>query len=324
MNQDPIINDELLIRYLQKETNQKENASVKEWISLSEDNNIYFKEFSNLYKASNFQKDYHEINVEKDWKKVERRIKETKVKKKVKKLVPSIVWKIAAGLALLISLTIYQYSNTQLITVIARNSAKKIELPDGSFVWLNKNSELSYNKGLSGTTRNIKLKGEGYFEVKKDQEKPFIVELNNTKTQVLGTQFNLKENKNKSVALVLVEGSVNFSTKKEHLIVKPSEKITASLIGKLEKSINKDLNFLSWKTKVLKFNDTPLSKVIEDINKLYKVNLLIENKELFHCNLTIEFNKESLKNILETLKVLYNIDYELQEKNNYLIKGGNC
>ncbi len=324
MDKNPIINDELLIRFIEKKTSLKENSLVKEWISSSEENQNYFTEFSNFYKANSFQKDYNEINVAKDWKKVAARIASIEENKKVRKLVPSTIWKVVAGLALIISLSLYLYTSNQIITVVANNSTKKVELPDGSLVWLNKNSELSYNKNLSGDTRDVELKGEAYFEVAKNPNKPFTVELNETKTKVLGTQFNLKENINKSVALVLVEGSVSFHTNKEALKVVPGERIKADISGNLTKALNTDLNFMAWKTNRLIFNETPFSKVIYDIEKLHNITFSVQNKALLNCNLTIEFNQESLDNILETLKILYGIEYHLQNDNNYIIEGGGC
>lgn len=319
MSKDFNINDDIIVRYLQKQTNSEENILIKEWISLSKENKNYYTNFSNLYKASNFQKDYKEIDVNKSWRKVETRIEKIKENKKVRKLIPSKVWKVAAGLALLISFVTYQYLNTEIITITAKNNTKKVQLPDGSLVWLNQNSELSYHKKLSGKTRNIKLKGEGYFEVAKDPDKPFIVNLNNTQTKVLGTQFNLKENANKEVSLALIEGSVSFSTSIDTLIVSPGENISTNIKGKLTKFINKDLNFMSWKTGVLQFNETPLSKVLDDISKLYNVTFTIKNSEILENSLTIKFNKESLEDVLNTLKTLYGFELQLNKGNNYII-----
>ncbi|WP_188112011.1 FecR family protein [Aquimarina sp. RZ0] len=318
------IDDDLLIRYLEKDATEQETIFIEDWISFSDQNKTYFRELTNLWSASNSQKDLNDIDIEKDWKKVQTRINTLKLKKKTRKLTPAILWKIAAGFALLIAISLYQYTENQKITLLAIDAPEKFELPDGSLVWLNKGSELSYKKEFSRNSRDLLLKGEGYFEVKKNPHKPFTIQLNNTKTSVLGTQFNLKENTDTSVALVLVEGSVAFSTEQEQLIVAPGEKISSNLSGNLLKVKNPDANFMAWKTRVLKFDETPMTKVIQDISQLYQITFSIEDKELLSCHLTMQFDQASLQNVLETLQILYEIEYQLESENTYRIKGGKC
>lgn len=318
------IDDVILIRYLEKETNPEEELYVREWMNLSHANKSYFLELTKLWEASNTQKDYAEIDVIKDWKKVQHRIHTLKKEKKTRNLNSGTIWKVAAGFALLLSLTVYQFTKTDTITLIATENNERFVLPDGSSVWLYKDSQLSYNEDFSGTSRNLKLKGEAYFEVEKNPNKPFIVQTNDTETKVLGTKFNLKEENNRAVTLVLVEGSVQFSAAQGEEILIPGEKIISDSSGKLFKNKNQDVNFMSWKTGVLRFEETPVSKVIKDIGHLYHISFSIENNTLLDCSLTMEFEKESLEHVLETLQILYGIEYHQDTEYKYVITGGEC
>ena len=121
----------------------------------------------------------------------------------------------------------------------------QIFLPDGTKVWLLKNSELTYHKiNFNKDSRTINLEGEGYFEVVKNPNKPFIINMDNTVTTVLGTSFNLKQDpKSRNVELVLVEGEVLFETSKAIQNILPGQKVVANLEGELTKTKNDDVEF---------------------------------------------------------------------------------
>lgn len=126
------------------------------------------------------------------------------------------------------------------------------------------------------------------------------------------------------IELVLNEGSVQFSTEKEQQILVPGDKIVANSFGNISKVKNENENFLSWKTKTLLFENTSIKAVIKDIEKYYKINVEIENTDFLQCTLTTEFNNESLEDVLETLKILFDIEYSESEPSQYTIKNGSC
>ncbi|WP_025667963.1 FecR family protein [Aquimarina megaterium] len=315
---------QLLTRYLQNDVQDDERKFVEDWIAESESNRTYFEDVKRIWSTSENIEDFDKIDVDEQWSKFESGINAT-VKKKPK--LNNVYLKIAASIVLLIGLGFYFNSlfNTEVILLAKTGAENKFILPDNSIVWLNEGSQLTYKKDFKGNSRQLNLKGEGFFEVTKDPEKPFVVIANTTQTKVLGTSFNLKNNANtKEVELVLVTGSVEFLSKKYKEILAPGDMVTAKESGKLIKTSNKSLNFSSWKSGVLKFEKTSIEQVIKDIELYYNKNIIIESREFANCTLTTIFDNESFEDVLETLKILFDVTYEKNDSNNIVIKEGDC
>ena len=113
------------------------------------------------------------------------------------------------------------------------SGTSQVTLPDGTLVRLNANSSLTYQQNFGQDNRKVKLSGEGYFEVKKNTEKKFIVNTGYIDVTVLGTKFNLYAYEDKDIIeMALVEGHVNVSTSQppyQTICVKPNEKVTYNL-----------------------------------------------------------------------------------------------
>src|SRR5690606_36229691 len=93
-----------------------------------------------------------------------------------------------------------------------RGGQYQVSLPDGTKVWLNADSKLYYPRAFSGNTRTVQMEGEAYFEVAKDEQKPFIVQTNRQKVEVLGTHFNVNAYSEEPISAVsLLEGKVKVS-----------------------------------------------------------------------------------------------------------------
>jgi len=122
----------------------------------------------------------------------------------------------------------------------------------------------------------------------------------------------------------LVTGKVQFSSKNSQKILLPGDKIIAKPEGELVKKVNDDPNFIAWKSKVLKFEDVPMGIVLQDIEQFYGIKLVFENRQLENCTLTSVFENESIEDVLETLKIIFDITYEKIDSNRILIKGGDC
>ncbi len=189
------------------------------------------------------------------------------------------------------------------VQIINKDRGKNITLIDGTNVWLNKNAIISYPKSFSGKARNVALRGEAFFQVKKNQKQPFIIQTTHSSIEVVGTSFNVRVSED--ITLVNVEkGQVKVSTK----ISRDQAVIEAGYSAKTEKGHltrfkTKNPNFLSWKTGNFKFNNTPLQQVIEDLNTYYTKTIIIDRKKPVECNLTAQFNQTSLQDILNIIKL---------------------
>ena len=170
--------------------------------------------------------------------------------------------KLVAGLAaviiLIATLVLVFYSQNeknQEIAILETKSGEKreVKLPDGSNIWLNQKSRLSYSKEFS--MRQVKLEGEAYFEVVGRDGQLFTIFCGLTKTEVLGTSFNIKSyDSDEEIEVIVVTGKVAFTTEnrdEEKVVLDPGGKaVLVKKENRIVESINDDPNFLSWKTKL--------------------------------------------------------------------------
>ncbi len=315
----------LLVKYLQKRLNESEKKIVDNWLSKSKANRVHFDKVRQLWIASSRIKDLDAIDIDQQWNKFKQNSGMISPIKKLRRNVNII--KIAASVLLLISLGSYfgGIFNSKIILTGVAGKENRFILPDSSVVWLNRGSSLTYAKDFNTENRMSQLKGEGFFDVTPNTNKPFIIKANKTETKVLGTSFNLKTDlETKETSLVLVEGIVQFTSKKHKEILSAGDKIVVTPDGTLLKSPNTLINFDAWKTGILKFESTPLSEVIEDISSQYRKVIILEDKELAKCNLTGVFDNESFEDVLNILRTILNIKYELTDNNTVIITEGDC
>lgn len=173
------------------------------------------------------------------------------------------------------------------IIVEAPMGAKtRVQLPDGSMAWLNAGSQIIYSQGFGINDRTISLKGEGYFEVTKNKEKPFIIETKELAVKVLGTKFNFKNYEEDCKAIVdLFEGKVALVNKivnKDLQYLSPNEKMTldkGSGVMNITQSGNSK-QALQWTKGNLVFDEDLLPEIIQILERSYNVKIEILKKDL--------------------------------------------
>ncbi|MDO1451454.1 FecR domain-containing protein [Rhodocytophaga aerolata] len=328
------IPQELLSRFLSGDALPEEREQVQAWIEANEQNSALFEQFALLWQKSAKLKEASFIDTTKDWQGVKARIKAEKAKQVIhskakEKPLRYQVIKIAAILILTICLGWLTYSlsekvfaEKQLVTS-TQSHPLKLTLPDGTKVLLNKHSSISYPEDFAGHIREVKLTGEAFFEVVKKPQKPFLITTGNTLTEVLGTSFNVYEHGQKVVVSV-VSGSVSFyeSVHQKKLTLVAGQQADY-LNGTLHKATIQNPNFLSWRTGVLTFQDTPLSVVVDDINKHYNEHLVLETTKLATCTLTSTFEGQTFGQVVEELQLVLPISI-LKEGNKTIISGEGC
>lgn len=166
-------------------------------------------------------------------------------------------------------------------------STSKIVLPDGSVVWVNAGSTLTYNYDYNKATREVNLLGEAYFEVTHDPLRPFIVKSEELDIKVVGTSFNVKAYQNEeSVNVSLVTGTINVHINNGAV---ESEEVTLSPDRML--SFNKDSNSveiipiegkdaMAWTSGRVKFTEQPFVKIVKDLERKFSVSIRIESERL--------------------------------------------
>ena len=188
---------------------------------------------------------------------------------------------------------------------------QEIVLPDNSHVWLNGNSTLRAPEVFSGNHRKVVLDGEAYFEIARDETKPFKVRAGNTIIKVLGTSFNVETEKQSSTVSVIVNsGKVAFYRANG---LQGKSILTAGMKGQyrtsnreIKISTNDDQNYLSWKTGLLTFYDTPLDEVCIVLSEYYRKDVKTNVSDT-NLTLTGSFQNETLEDILKTIELTLDI-----------------
>lgn len=188
-------------------------------------------------------------------------------------------------------------------------------LPDGSKVWLNKNSWLAYNQKFGKRTRQVALKGEGYFEVNRDEQRPFIVKMQNgLDIKVLGTTFNACNYPSLNKAeVILRSGSVQVSDngRNEYVILKPNQKFIWNE-GTAEISSVNAMNCCRWFEHRLVFDNVKLKDIIENLSHKYQTEISLNVGNLADKHMSMTIRDESVEDILDILTTLLPIRWRYQ------------
>ncbi len=223
---------------------------------------------------------------------------------------------IAASIILLIGLSVTayvlfnNYSQTQFTEISSANSIKEISLPDGSQITLNKNATIKFPKEFSDNNRTVEFSGEAFFDIAKNPAKPFIIKANKAEVVVLGTSFNVFADEKDNITVTVKTGKVKLSKNEtENIILNPEEvgKIKNNTLSKYD---NIDKNYLAWKTKCFEYNGELLSKVIKDFNKVYQVNIILEDKEIGNLPIVSSPQNKTLDVALSLICTSGNLKYK--------------
>ena len=219
----------------------------------------------------------------------------------------------------------YFNSDTVWENVTASTEIQELQLADGTKVWLNAGSSLSYPQVFSDTERSVNLEGEAYFEVTKDTKKRFQVLTEQTTITVLGTAFNVRaESDEKTTEVAVSEGKVQVEEKQsaQKVILSVNERAVYNHVSnELKETQDTDLNDLAWQRKKLKFTGTSLQNVLSVIEKQYGVSIVLENQNIANCEIAGNY-----KTSTSVINLLKNISQaEITEKDGkYILTGGKC
>ena len=197
-------------------------------------------------------------------------------------------------------------------------------LPDGTQVWLNSCSRLTYSQGFGINDRNLKLEGEGYFEVSRNEQLPFIIHTQEVDVTVLGTQFNFKNYADDSEASVsLLSGKVKLSNhlrQEETLYLQPNEKVTLNkLTGEMKTTRTQVQNSKIWTHDELFFDEELLVDIAKKLMRNYDVKIEVadslKNTRFYG---SFKMSGSTIEQVLETISSTNRMKYR-QEKGIYIL-----
>ncbi|MBA4167300.1 MAG: DUF4974 domain-containing protein [Chitinophagaceae bacterium] len=203
-------------------------------------------------------------------------------------------------------------------------------LPDGSMVTLNTGSKLSYPTVFNGSTRDVYLIGEAYFDIKHEDSKPFIVHSGTYVTVVLGTAFNIKAYPfEDSMSITVAKGKVkveNTYDKKSLGILLPGDQLViskAAVSGNIKKADVQKV--LQWKKEELVFDNITFDEAAVILSNRYGIEMLFDNDRLRNCRFTCRFSSENtVDEILDIVCTLTNAEWNRENKSVILLKGAGC
>ncbi|MCE6989690.1 FecR family protein [Dyadobacter sp. CY323] len=213
------------------------------------------------------------------------------------------------------------------------NLQKKIvryELPDNSIVWIQPGASIEHPRSFNGKgTREVKFEGEGFFNVAKDRDHPFIIHSGRLKTEVVGTSFNVRANRDeKTYQVSVVTGSVSVSSEDqdEKVLLKPSQQAVFEPATNDLRMANLDIkknNNETWQPVSLTFDDVPLQEITERLQKIFRVKISITNPVLKQCVIKVGFDHQNLPEILEMINTLLGSTYEI-DGDHIVLSGEGC
>ena len=198
--------------------------------------------------------------------------------------------------------------------VVPRGGEYKLELADGTLVWLNSDSELRYPVKFAGSQRDVWLKGEGYFEVSKNPEKPFRVVVDDMIVKVLGTSFNINAYKDRgNILTTLVSGKVDIQdmSGKSLVVMSPNQHVDFRH-GKISVQEVDVTRFVSWIDGKFYFNDMTLENIMSQLQRWYDIEVFFVDEELksypFTGVIRRDFTAGQIFEIIEkTTRVKFNV-----------------
>lgn len=226
----------------------------------------------------------------------------------------------AASLTILLVTSFFWLTSKK--TISTEYAIAEIRLSDGSRVTLHQNSQLTYPRYFIGNTRDVYLEGTGFFEVTRNEEKSFIVKQEYLSTRVLGTSF-IVSFLDSIASVKVISGKVGVTAQatgeKVHLL-EANQKINFK-VSTNELSIDPDFspNDLSWKTGIIKFENTPIDLVAQDIYATYQKEITY-SEDLKSLNVTAIFEKQSFTEIVKELSLILNADVAFKNNKAYFYK----
>ena len=202
-----------------------------------------------------------------------------------------------------------------------RGKTFEVVLGDGSKIWLNADSRLEYPSRFVGDRRVVKLYGEAYFQISKDEKRPFIVETDGLQTIVLGTEFNVRNYKKESSHVTLIEGSVkvNNTANEYSVVLSPGENARIMEDGSLGvQKVDVD-TYIYWRDGYFYFDNRTFADIMQDIGRWYNVNVVFDDARVMDYKLRYFCKRdEGIEKAVERLQYLKKAQVSLEGNTVYI------
>jgi ferric-dicitrate binding protein FerR (iron transport regulator) len=301
--------------------NDREWAGAAAWLSGEENGSdenarLLISEEEDIMKMWNDLKfsDTEPIDIDRAWDNINKRIEAEPVVVTMHRntLLRSFI-RIAAMVIIVAGMGwfLFEVAAPQRITVTSSASEKNIEvqLADGSSVYLNRNSRLTYPENFRSGTRRVTLRGEAYFDIARDEEHPFIIDAGRAKIKVLGTSFNvITDNASNEVEVYVSSGKVLVTSEDgvRSVTLVPEEVGRVSSTAATQ-TPNTNVNYMAWHTEMLRYDGERLGVVFEDLKRAYNIDIRVADPEINEFRLTSPFEQQPHDTIVKLICTTFNL-----------------
>ncbi|MEO1261963.1 MAG: FecR domain-containing protein [Bacteroidota bacterium] len=305
------------------------------WMNM-QDGDINESDLKQLWNATASYKEGYSPNVEKGHEMFMDRIRSDQHTSarivRLKKKSPFL--RMAAAIAVLIVAGILFKNFTETPTsngleiVEAADEVKEMNLEDGTSVTLNTLSSLTYPDHFDESSRNVQLKGEAFFDVIRDESKPFKIETDKATVEVLGTSFNVRSFEDEDFLEVYVKNgsvAVHITGEEEVHVLTQGELLKVDFTeNQVEKTVEESDNTIAWNTGKLTFINRPMLEIFEALEKLHKIKFDLKEEDFKSCRYTVNFGSTDMKDVIKGLEVACGITFSEVNENTYEVQGSCC
>ena len=325
--------DELIANYLTEGLDKNALDELKTWIAASAENQQYFIRQREIWFSAVSREAASVYDKDKAFENFRNRVESQKEIQSTSRrgFSLSALWRYAAVVAIIIAVGCISYwqgevnvkdSFADIAVEAPLGSKTKLYLPDGTLVWLNAGSRMTYSQGFGVDNRKVELEGEGYFEVKRNEKIPFFVKTKDLQLQVLGTKFNFRDYpEDHEVVVSLLEGKVglnNLLREEKEAVLSPDERAVLNKAnGLLTVESVTASNASQWTDGYLFFDEELLPDIAKELERSYNVKIHIANDSLktfrFYGNFVRR--EQNIQEVLEALASTEKMQYKIEERN---------
>jgi transmembrane sensor len=311
----------LIGKVLTREATADEQQKVTDWCTRSTENQKYYDHLKLVFEKSVDASQNYDVDAA--WEKVKGQLS----KAKTRTLLPSTFWRIAASLVLisvLSYLVFWQFFSVEQTTLTSKENVSTHFLTEGTEVVLNKSSSVEVTWSARKKSGVIKLSGEAMINIRHEEDKTWLVAVEDVFIRDIGTQFNVKAYpENEVIEVSVLAGEVQFYTSfQEGLNLKAGEHGVYSKTTQTFTKTSVSQNVLSYKTLAFTFEDTDLRTAAQELGAVYDQSIHVP-EQLNNCRITVNFINEDLATILDILAETLGLQV-IQTADGFLFEGETC
>ncbi|MCD8176592.1 MAG: FecR family protein [Tannerellaceae bacterium] len=311
------MNNDLLQKYIEGNATRQEKEEIAQWLDASPEHMDEYLLMRNIYEVTLWNNTDHT----------------TLSKNKSYHIIKKVAWELTKIAAVfLIAMGCFRFLGSTdkqenplfgMQTVyVPEGQRAELLLADGTKVWLNAKSSLTFPEQFSNDKRLVQLNGEAYFDVVRDETKKFIVQTDGYLINVLGTEFNVNAYHNTGrFETALIRGSVEVASERtnEKRILAPNTKIYAANNQLVVTGLSNLDEFL-WTKGIMSFDNEQVKNIFNKLELYYDVKIEVANNEILEHPYTGKFwTKDGIEHVLKVLQLRHNFKYKKDNMNNILI-----